>query len=125
MPLANRVLRLVNRFGTLSPVKIVRQAEATYNRTDGSVSNPDPDTFETKAVKHGFEIQQVDGVTVQRGDQLFLIPALLDSTEPIPFTPRAGDLLLDDAGAKWMVMSLRPLPFKSDLIALDIHVRAS
>jgi hypothetical protein len=124
VPLANRVFRLINRFGTLEPITVTRESEAVYSRVDGSVTNPNPDTFDTKTVRHDFEIQQVDGVTVQRGDQMLLIPGLLDGGSVLPFEPRAGDKVELD-GKTWTVMSVKLLPFKSDLIALDLHVRAS
>jgi hypothetical protein len=82
---AKRVLRFRGK------AAIVRRIEGgTFDPLASTVSGQSQRTVETKGQCSSFELDEIDGVEVQRDDLRFLVP-VLDFEVENGFEPRAGD----------------------------------
>lgn len=104
---------------------LTQKSEGAYDRTTGAVTQTSPATFATKIVRHGLDFgrgaffDQVEGVTIQKGDEAMLLAA-----SNATFEPRPGDQV-DVQGVTWIIMRAKRVVYRDDVVSYDLHVRTT
>lgn len=118
MATADAFKRLYGRRG--EPVVVFRKGGVFDPTTSKVTGTTGAQTFRTQGVRLNFRHDQVDGVTIQRTDELVKFSAL-DAT----FDARAGDIVQTGSTDRWIVQNVRRKRRDGVVIAYELHIRAS
>lgn len=113
----NVAQKLIDKFGQTLIICRVTDAARVDPADPGILGTPTITDFTVTGVFVGFELQQINGTTIQRGDQLVLVAA-----KNLTIEPTSKDTIVRD-GEKWEIVSVEKVDPNGEKILFKLQVR--
>ena len=111
-----QVRKLMDEFGY--DLTFRRIVEGTYNPATGTTGASSNDDETVRGYFADYELNEIDGTTIQRGDRKAIISAVDASGSALTKTPQSSDLLIGEGNNVRIVTVEKPKP--SDVNAVYI-----